>query len=220
MSEISTTPFPRAPAALPRARRALGLCAVFLLSFLVCAQAMPLAEAYREAAAARIPLARALVDQVLADADAANRPVYDLLATPEADPDAPVAAASTSAPSGAPPAQGDTEHGGSSVTGRFIVSQDDLNGALAVIHIGDLMDRATPLARPITMLHVYDAAMLEAALETLDPRLPSQPGDWAYGVLGGAACVGGLTIVCAIMGGVIRRPQRRSAYRERMPARL
>lgn len=147
---------------------------MFFVGALLCAQVMPLSEAYRDAAAARSPEARTLVDQVLVDAAAVNRPVYDLLTTEEAT------AVGTSA--------------------RAVQQEaDTLNAALSTLRIGELMDRATPTARPITMLRAYDPDLMATALTQMTPRIPDAWGDWFYGVVGSVALIGAATLLRAVL---------------------
>ncbi|MCA8908664.1 MAG: DUF2937 family protein [Rhodospirillaceae bacterium] len=169
----------------PGCWRGAWLLVLFFVGALACAQVMPLSEAYRDAAAARMPEARTLVDQVLADAAAVNRPVYDLLSAEE------TAAVGTS-------------------TGAVQQEAETLNAALSALRIGELMDRATPTARPITMLRAYDPDIMATALSDISPRLPDDWGDWFYGVLGGVALVGTITLLRALLAMVtdrFRRPR-------------
>lgn len=148
---------------------------MFFVGALLCAQVMPLSEAYRDAAAARSPEARTLVDQVLVDAAAVNRPVYDLLTSEEAT------AVGTSAPA------------------AVRQEADTLNAALSTLRIGELMDRATPTARPITMLRAYDPDLMATALVDMTPRIPDAWGDWFYGVVGSVALIGTATLLRAVL---------------------
>ena len=149
------------------ARCLLWPCLPFVLAALICVQIVPLSEAYRQAAAARVPQARAVVDMVIAEADAAGRPVYDLLSgymTPE------------------------------------LLESDlmALNDALSAIRVAETMNRATPIARPVTMAQVFEPEVMGTALGRMEPRLPIRARDWVYGLVGGVAMVGAATVARAL----------------------
>ena len=114
----------------PGCWRGAWLLVLFFVGALACAQVMPLSEAYRDAAAARMPEARTLVDQVLADAAAVNRPVYDLLSAEE------TAAVGTS-------------------TGAVQQEAETLNAALSALRIGELNTMSDDLSHISPVLRRY-----------------------------------------------------------------
>ena len=139
----------------------------FVLAALIWVQVVPLSEAYQQVAAARVPEARAVVDMVLAEADAAGRPVYDLM-------------------------------NGRAAPELLETDMVALDQALSAIHVAETMNRATPVARPVTMIQVFEPEVMGRALGQMEPRLPIEARDWIYGLIGGVAMIGAATLARAL----------------------
>ena len=175
MIQFETSDHERMAQTVRPARCLLWPCLPFVLAALICVQIVPLSEAYRQAAAARVPQARAVVDMVIAEADAAGRPVYDLLSgymTPEL------------------------------LESDLMALNDALSAIRVAETMNRATPIARPFIRQDTMAEtmaqVFEPEVMGTALGRMEPRLPIRARDWVYGLVGGVAMVGAATVARAL----------------------